>query len=465
MINQYQDWQNIKLSKVIDCLETGKRPKGGVSKYKSGIPSLGGEHLNNDGGFNFDKIKFVPSEFAEKMTKGRIYKNDILIVKDGATTGKTSLVKEDFPYKKAVINEHLFSVRLPENVNKKWIFYQLYSHKGKLQILEDFRGAPGGITLGFPDFVDISLPNLEIQNVLVNFLDEQISKLEQSKKYLLKSKKLINFFKQSFLKDAFSGKLTKEWRDNKNFLSQKDLLDLLEHNRGEKFKEIISHNRKKKLKKIQALNPEKMDYLSDLPKNWIWEKLGLMTCGVEYGTSEKSTNKGKCPVIRMGNIQNSKLDLKDLVFTNNDDDIMKYELSKGDVLFNRTNSPEFVVKSAIFEEYKTTIFAGYLIRINHIDQSVDSKYLNYFLNSPFAKIHGNKVKTDGVNQSNINGDKLINYPFPYCSLAEQKEIVNIIENKFNYLDNIMVSIDKSLDQITILKESIFQNVFAGNLKL
>ena len=42
-------------------------------------------------------------------------------------------------------------------------------------------------------------------------------------------------------------------------------------------------------------------------------------------------------------------------------------------------------------------------------------YLNYFLNSVTAKNHGNTVKTDGVNQSNVNGTILVNYPISLCS--------------------------------------------------
>ena len=52
-------WEKVKLSSIISCLESGKRPKGGVSKYDEGIPSLGGEHLSSDGGFNFKKIRYV----------------------------------------------------------------------------------------------------------------------------------------------------------------------------------------------------------------------------------------------------------------------------------------------------------------------------------------------------------------------------------------------------------------------
>ena len=62
------------------------------------------------------KIKYIPEAFFESLNKGRIYPADIIVVKDGATTGKTSFVGEDFPYARAAVNEHVFIVRVdPHN--------------------------------------------------------------------------------------------------------------------------------------------------------------------------------------------------------------------------------------------------------------------------------------------------------------------------------------------------------------
>lgn len=188
-----------------------------------------------------------------------------------------------------------------------------------------------------------------------------------------------------------------------------------------------------------------------------------MTCSVEYGTSAKSSETGICPVLRMGNIQNGSFDLNDLVFTDNKEEIAKYLLKEGDVLFNRTNSPEWVGKSAIFKSKCPSIFAGYLIRLNQIPTIVDSQYLNFFLNSHIAKQHGKKVKTDGVNQSNINGDKLINYPFPFCSFEEQKVIVEYFEARLSEVDQLDQAITTALQQSDALRQSILKKAFSGVL--
>ena len=49
-------WKVKDLVDVIQPLENGSRPKGGAKGITEGIPSLGGEHLNYNGGFNFGNI-------------------------------------------------------------------------------------------------------------------------------------------------------------------------------------------------------------------------------------------------------------------------------------------------------------------------------------------------------------------------------------------------------------------------
>ena len=188
-----------------------------------------------------------------------------------------------------------------------------------------------------------------------------------------------------------------------------------------------------------------------------------MTCGVEYGTSAKSSESGKVPVLRMGNIQNMNFDWSDLVYTSDTEEITRYSLKEGDVLFNRTNSPELVGKTAIYKGERSAAFAGYLIRINQIECIVDSRYLNFYLNSYTAKQYGNRVKTDGVNQSNINGERLAHYPFPYCSTEEQKVIVSILDEQLSLVDQMEDEISLELQKSDALRQSILKKAFSGKL--
>jgi type I restriction enzyme S subunit len=194
-----------------------------------------------------------------------------------------------------------------------------------------------------------------------------------------------------------------------------------------------------------------------------WIEIKDIVKNVEYGTSSKSLEMGTVPVLRMGNIQNGKFDWNDLKYSNDEEEISKYHLNLNDVLFNRTNSPEHVGKTAIFKSDKKAIFAGYLIRINYLKDKINGDYLTYYLNSHTAKQYGNKIKSFGVNQSNINGTKLKTYPFPLCSLVEQSKIVQEIESRLSVCDKIEETISNSLVKAEALRQSILKKAFEGNL--
>lgn len=164
----------VSLSAWLSELESGARPKGGIKDGVGEIPSLGAEHLADDGGFNFIKDKRIPRDFFQSMTKGRIRQNDILIVKDGATTGKVSFVGADFPYEDAAINEHVFLLRVSSRLaDPKFVFRYLQSPQGQSEIMSDFRGATvGGIGRSFVEKVTLPKIAPEEQRRISAILDK-----------------------------------------------------------------------------------------------------------------------------------------------------------------------------------------------------------------------------------------------------------------------------------------------------
>ncbi|ROL61362.1 restriction endonuclease subunit S, partial [Bacteroidetes/Chlorobi group bacterium ChocPot_Mid] len=150
-----------QLKDIITDIDSGMRPKGGVSTTSGTIPSLGAEHLSDGGNFHFDNIKYITESFFKSMNKGKIEKNNILLVKDGATTGKICFVDESFPYGVAAINEHLFRI-IPDKskIFPKYLFWYLFSQSGNRQIMNDFRGATvGGISRNIIEIVEVPLTN------------------------------------------------------------------------------------------------------------------------------------------------------------------------------------------------------------------------------------------------------------------------------------------------------------------
>ncbi len=197
--------------------------------------------------------------------------------------------------------------------------------------------------------------------------------------------------------------------------------------------------------------------------DWETKKIGDICKSIGYGTSSKSQKEGKVPVLRMGNIQDGKLDWSDLVYSDNVGEIEKYALREGDVLFNRTNSAEHVGKTAIFRGERESIFAGYLIRINVKRSIVDPEFLTIYLNSGKIREYGYSVMTSSVNQANISGSKLKEYPFLMPPLHEQRQIVSDLHNISAETSSLESSYQQKLANLEELKKSVLQQAFSGAL--
>ena len=115
------------------------------------------------------------------MRRGKIAIGDVLVVKDGATTGKVSLVRDSFPHKDAVVNEHVFLCRCDKRVDPRYVFWYLSSEEGQREILSDFRGAAqGGISQRFADLVQIPLIPIREQRKIVGEIEKQFPRLDEA---------------------------------------------------------------------------------------------------------------------------------------------------------------------------------------------------------------------------------------------------------------------------------------------
>ena len=154
----------------------------------------------------------------------------------------------------------------------------------------------------------------------------------------------------------------------------------------------------------------------------------------------------------MGNITNvGTIDYSSLVYSSNDEDIEQYSLEKDDLLFNRTNSSEWVGKTAIYKEEQPAIYAGYLIRVRPLLISPD--YLNTVMNSCYYRDWCYNVKTDAVNQSNINAQKLSQLMIPIPPLKEQGRIVAEMDKWISLIDIVKNAKD---DLQTIIKQTKYK---------
>ena len=302
------------------------------------------------------------------------------------------------------------------------------------------------------------LPPLAEQKRIVAKIDALLARVDPARERLAKVPAILKRFRQSVLAAACSGRLTEDWREVNPVAGSVD--DLVRELRVRRESEAGSPIARQDVRQIYE-SPEENDG-SGLPESWRFVALNKLCASFDYGTSAKSQPSGIVPVLRMGNLQNGEIDWQDLVFTSNAEEIQRYSLAPNTVLFNRTNSPELVGKTAIYRGERPAIFAGYLIRIVNFPQ-LSAEYLNLCLNSGYARDFCSREKTDGVSQSNINARKLGTFEVPLCPLTEQREIVRRVEGLFKLADAIEKRVATATARAEKLTQSILAKAFRGEL--
>ncbi|MBO5579468.1 MAG: restriction endonuclease subunit S [Prevotella sp.] len=263
--------------------------------------------------------------------------------------------------------------------------------------------------------------------------------------------------RNSILQEAIEGRLVPQ---DPNDEPASILLD-----RIRKEKEILVKEGKLKKKDLIETPITEEEIPFEIPESWEWCRVNDLIYPPKYGTSNKSLENGVVPVLRMGNIKDGEIVFDKLVYSNDKVDNEKYNLISGDLLFNRTNSAELVGKTAIYRGQRPAIYAGYLILLRPIE--INSDYLNFVLSSSYARSYCQEVKTIGVQQCNINAEKISSFILPLPPLAEQHRIVAKIEEllpKVEEYGKAQDELNKLNEELPErLKKSILQEAIEGRL--
>ena len=370
-------------------------------KTESGLRLITAKNVKM-GFLQMEPLEYVAADaYDDWMTRGIPREGDVLFTTEAPLANVAQLdTNARVVFAQRIIVLQPFS----SDLDRTFLKYQLLSDSMQKHVREKGTGATvQGIKASLLKAIEIRFPPLAEQQRIVGILDE-----------------------------AFDGIATAKANADKNLQNARALFE--------------SH--------LQAT------MMSD---RWPRKMLGDVCEKVEYGSSAKSKPEGIVPVLRMGNIQDGQLDWENLVYSDDQAEIDKYLLKHNDVLFNRTNSPELVGKTAIYKSQEPAIFAGYLIRIHRKEDLLDADYLTYFLNSKDALDYGKTVMISSVNQANINGAKLKGYPIPIPTLSEQRKIVSSLDALSAETQRLESLYQQKLTALDALKKSLLHQAFSGAL--
>jgi type I restriction enzyme S subunit len=190
-----------------------------------------------------------------------------------------------------------------------------------------------------------------------------------------------------------------------------------------------------------------IDWLGDIPAHWNVLQIKRCLQSFEYGISTSLSGKGRYKVLTMGHIQDGQVVIPDEGCLQEKPELI---LDNGDLLFNRTNSPELVGKVGLFcgTTGDEISFASYLVRLKP-KEDVVPEYLNYLLNSLAFINNARQNALVSLHQANLNPTKYSRMPIPMPSHDEQLKIVRAISGK---TAEINAAIERTQREIELIEE-------------
>lgn len=194
------NYRTLRLKDIVSSFETGKRETTSIEE----VLSIGGEHIQN-GKFFLENPRYVSKEFYNS-NNGKIKIGDTLVVKDGATIGKSMFV-DSLPSEQMLLNEHVY--RLEPNRLFCLPIY-LYYIINSTATQEYFRAmnmstAQESITRITMNSLPISLPPLEEQQEIVAYLDERCKRLDRLVEAIDRKIELLGSLKKSLIEEVVTG--------------------------------------------------------------------------------------------------------------------------------------------------------------------------------------------------------------------------------------------------------------------
>tara|TARA_R110000868_G_scaffold306734_3_gene568092 strand:+ start:20252 stop:21643 length:1392 start_codon:yes stop_codon:yes gene_type:complete len=461
-------WPHKKLSSV-SKINMGQSPPSSTYNYEEkGLPFFQGKK-------EFGEIYPVPEKWCSQPKKIAL-KGDILI-SVRAPVGDVNIANQE-----CCIGRGLAAIQFEGDL--KYLFYLIQSNKHELEKQgtgSTFKAISGNILKNF----SIPYPPLPTQHRIVVKIEELFSELDNGVDSLKKAQKQLIVYRQAVLKDAFEGKLTKDWREQQsNLPTPEDILEQIKTERETYYEQKIVEW-KQELKKWDnggrtGRKPKKPKKQSDIskysdveekefliiPNNWSWIKSGQIFNNVTSGSRgwAKYYSEHGALFVRITNLDFDSLELNLIEEKCQYVDLPgkleghRTRIKEGDFLFSITG---YLGMFAIAPNLKEA-YVNQHIAIARPINKINNKFFGYWI---ISKIGGRFYlnKNDrGVTKSGLRLEDIETFPVPICSNKEQNQIVQEIESRLSVVDQLEKTIEENLLKAEALRQSILKKAFGGS---
>ena len=206
------------------------------------------------------------------------------------------------------------------------------------------------------------------------------------------------------------------------------------------------------------------EWIKEVPTHWDVCRVKRVLARMDYGIGVSTVEEGRYPVLKMGHLQDGEIHFSNLDFVDEVDDNLILET--GDLLYNRTNSPDQVGKAAIFRKSRADAitFASYLVRLR-VNHRANASFLNYVFNSDGFLGFARRLAIPSVQQSNLNSTRYAQMFIPLPSIEEQESIRTYLDEKTGEVDRIVATIESQIATLTAYRKSLIHECVTGQRRI
>ena len=263
--------------------------------------------------------------------------------------------------------------------------------------------------------IEMNVPPLDEQSRIVTRIDELFSELDKAVDTLKTTREQLAVYRQAVLKDAF---------DNAQAMCE----------RFTPIEELLVTDRKG---------------MSTGPFGTMLKKHEHKTTGV--------------PMLGIENIDSGKFIDGNKIFVTPEKaaELKSFALKSGDIIISRSGTVgELCVVPPRMEG---ALLSTNLMRVSLDCQKVLPEYFIYLFQSKGIVLDQVKELCKGSTRIFLNQTILKQIQFPIPNVHEQLQIINTIESRLTFCDNIEKTVDTALAQADAMRQSILKQAFEGTL--
>ena len=469
-----EGWKKTTLGAEFEW-SSGGTPKSGVPAYYEN----GSIHWLNISDLNDGLISYAEKKITElglQESSAKIVPQGSVLIAIYGSIGKLGINTIPLATNQAIC----FTKKIPEYILNKFLFYYLLSIRNQLISM-----GKGGTQQNISQTVLKSVPFLyptskETQQAIVNKIESLFDEIDEGIGRLKTAAQQIQQYRQSLLKNAFNGELTKEWRSKHAdaLPSENELLAQIQTTREQHHAQQLAdwqtavsqweQNGKEGKKPSKPKAPTQAvkfeENFAGLPSGWGAIKINqvaeIFTGATPLKSNANYYENGSIPWVTSGSLNNEFVDSADSFVT--------------DLALKETNLkllPKHTLLVAMYGEGKTRGKCSELLIEATTNQAIAGIVLNekYPISRKFLKFYMFKNYADirrqssGGVQPNLNLSLVGNIIFPLPCLAEQTQIVAILESKLTACDQLAAELAKQLKQAELLKQAVLKAAFSGGL--